>query len=161
MVKFSAVCLFCEDIREEKSGLDIILGTFPDNLVIEGPPPPTQKAQAILPRLGIYMRVNIDVTGDKPRAATIRVENNAGADIARGEWTSALLDQSFAETKEHKMPFAGLVFKLVLAPVPIVASSGQIRAFLTIDGNDQLIGALNIILSTASERPASQSPTVS
>jgi hypothetical protein len=33
MIPVSAVCVFCEDLREDKSGQDIIIGTFPDNLV--------------------------------------------------------------------------------------------------------------------------------
>jgi len=31
----SAIAVFCEDIREEKSRQDIIIGVFPDNLNLQ------------------------------------------------------------------------------------------------------------------------------
>jgi hypothetical protein len=156
MIKFSAVCIFCEDIREEKSGQDTIVGTFPDNLVVEGAPPPTPTAKGIMPKLGIYLRVNLRTDGDKPANISAKVLAPSGDIIAQSGWAAELLEQSYADAIRNQMPIYGLLLKLVASPVPI--ANGKITTIVTIDGTDHLAGALNVILPSASAPPASQSP---
>jgi hypothetical protein len=75
MTVSSAVCIFCEDIREEKSGQDTIVGTLPDNLLINPPPPKLQDAKALMPKLGMYLRINLLADQDQPKAVSAKVLN--------------------------------------------------------------------------------------
>lgn len=159
MVIFSAVCIFCEDIREEKSGQDTIVGTFPDNLVVEGAPPPIPNSKGIMPKLGIYLRVNVNTDGDKPSNISAKVLGSSGDIIAQSGWAPDLIDHSFEDAKRNQLPIYGLLLKLVAAPVPI--ANGKITVIVTVDGVECLAGALNVILPSASAQPASQSPSAS
>ena len=152
MVRFSAVCIFCEDIREEKSGQDTIVGTFPDNLVVEGAPPPTPNSKGMLPKLGIYIRINVNTDGDKPLNVSAKVLSSTGDTIAQSVWANELVDQSFADAKRNQMPIYGLLLKLVASPVPI--GNGKITAVVNVDGVEHLAGALNVILPSASAPPS-------
>src|SRR5437868_1694356 len=139
MVTFSAVCLFCEDIRQELSGQDTIVGTLPDNLQIEVPPPPVPNARAMLPRIGIYLRINFKADADKPSTASAKVLNISGNIISESEWTSSVIDKAFADAKTRQLPVVGLLFKVVAGPIPITAVGGKITAIVTIDGADHIV----------------------
>jgi hypothetical protein len=152
MTAFSMVCLFCEDIREEKSGQDTIIGTLPDNLHIAGLPPPGPTAIAMLPKLGIYLRINVFTDHDRPKDVSAKVLNTKGEIIAQLAWASSVIDKAFADAKANEMPLVGLLLKVVAGPIPI--TTGKIIATVTIDGTDYLAGAMNVILSSASPPPA-------
>jgi hypothetical protein len=164
MVRFSAVCLICEDIREEKSGQDTIVGLFPDNLNIERASLPTGERAVLpegtiitLPRLAFYIRVHFSIESARPKAVFSRVVSNEGTVIINGEWTSEILNKAFDDAARAQMPFVGLVFKLVAARIPVALPGGKITAVVTVDGVDQVAGAVNIIFASASEQPTSQS----
>jgi hypothetical protein len=48
----SACALFCEDVRQEKTGGETLVGVMRDNLAMSSLP-------GVLPKLGIYIRMNI------------------------------------------------------------------------------------------------------
>jgi hypothetical protein len=95
-MSFSAVPIFCEDIREEVSGLYTIVGALPDQMALpqrlEGLSPPI-----IVPKLACLIRANFL----------------------------------------------------------------RLSAILSVDGVDHMIGAVNVLESTASEQPALQSQNAS
>jgi hypothetical protein len=61
-----AIGLFCEDIREEKSGQLNLIGIMPDNLNIPATPAPTDGKilQAMIPKLALYVRVHLEPEDD-------------------------------------------------------------------------------------------------
>ena len=63
VMKFSAIALFCEDIREEKSGQYAIAGILPDRLNVKRLP-------TVLPKLGIYLRFHLN-TASKFRTTSL------------------------------------------------------------------------------------------
>jgi hypothetical protein len=145
----SAICLFSEDIRAEKSGQDTIVGTLPDNLNLEGTPPPAgAPARAMLPKLSVYLRINLDIDSGNPKAVAARVLNTNDDLLAQSDWTSDVIDKAFIDSRANQMPLVGLVFKVIMSPLPITGS-GKIRVIATVDGTDYLAGALNVILNIA------------
>src|SRR5262245_1416449 len=57
VMNFSVIALFCEDIREEKSGQDTIIGILPDALNVPQFP-------GALPKLGIYVRFHLNAESE-------------------------------------------------------------------------------------------------
>jgi hypothetical protein len=150
MVPFSAVCVFCEDIREEKSGQDSIIGTLPDNLIAQGPPPQSvPNARVFLPRMGIYLRIHLDAAQETPKKISAKVISTDGETIVQTGWDSAIIDKTFADSKENHMPVVGLIFKAVIHPFPITLEGGKIIAVAVVDGVERIAGALNVVVPTA------------
>jgi hypothetical protein len=150
MIPFSAVCVFCEDIREEKSGQDTIVGTLPDNLIAaRSPCVVSPNARPVLPRLGIYLRIHLDAQQDAPKEISAKLINAEGQVIADSAWERSVVDRTFADAKANHMPLVGLIFKVVIAPFPITPEGGKITAMSIVDGVERVAGALNIIVSTA------------
>jgi hypothetical protein len=151
MMPLSAVCVFCEDIREEKSGQDTIVGTLPDNLVAAKSPSVEESAnmRPLLPRLGFYLRIHLDAERDIPKEISAKVINTDGQLITQSSWERSVLDHTFAESRKNKMPLVGLIFKVVAAPLPVTMEGGKITVVVTVDGVEHLAGALNVIVSTA------------
>lgn len=154
----SSVAIFCEDLREEKSGQDSIIGTMPDNVNLPGAVMPNSsnpvQSTPMLPKLGLYLRMNLDAE-EKPTQLSVRVIDAKGELIAGGGWEQHLIDKAFKDANENKMPFVGLIFKILVAPFPIFAE-GKITAIATVNETDYVAGAINITFSkpTASTPPA-------
>ena len=152
MIPFSAVCVFCEDIREEKSGQDTIIGTLPDNLVAAKPlslAPSPNVARPFLPRMGAYMRIHFDADQDIPKDVSAKVINMDGQVVAHSTWDQSTIDKTFADSRANHMPVVGLIFKLVIAPFPLTFEGGKITVVAMVDGVERVAGALNVIVSTA------------
>jgi hypothetical protein len=150
MAQFSAVAIFSEDIREEKSGQDTVVGTMPDNLNVTNAPP-APNLRALMPRLGIYVRVNF-LNDEKPKEAAVKILNTDGSLITQGGWDQSVIDKAFDDAKTNQMPFVGFIFKVVVGPLPI-ASGGKITAIVMVDGSETIIGALNIIIPAPNVSP--------
>ena len=136
---FSIITLFCEDIREEKSGQDTLVGILPDNLVVAAIP-------GRLPKLGIYVRIHLE-REDNPITMKIRVT------IPQGNPVEMNLDDVLRAAKQYAekegLPFAGIVAKGLISPVPIQAT-GKIEAIAEIDGMEYICGILTITQAAAS-----------
>lgn len=160
--KISAVGLFCEDIREERSGQDTLIGILPDNLQLEQPPAPGVPVARILPRLCIYMRINIDPSFD-PGPVTTRLIYPNGEELNFGPLDPALIKKTRDAALEENKPLAGFISKVVLGNFN-TKSEGRIRLVLSAGGDDYLCGSLNIKLiaptssASASAPPPAQSP---
>jgi hypothetical protein len=151
MIPFSAVCVFCEDIREEKSGQDTIIGTLPDNLVATKlpAPGPTANARPSLPRMGVYLRIHLDAEQDIPKEVSAKMINMDGQVVAHSTWDRSIVDKTFAESRANHMPVVALIFKVVAAPFPLTMEGGKITVVAIVDGVERIAGALNVMVSTA------------
>lgn len=154
MQRASVISLFCEDIREEKSGQDILIGIMPDNIDM-------RRLPSALPKLGIYIRVNLDVT-NQPKSVSAKIQNIDGSETQLQSWDKAVIDKAFADSKSNSMPLVGLILKAVIGPFP-VTQAGKLVSKVVIDGDEYIGGVINIIgaSATASALPASQSPGAS
>lgn len=135
-IRPSAVCLFCDDIREERSGTDTIVGIFPDNLTIHQIP-------AILPRLAVYgrivvssenpperVRVRIEFPWDQPPIEHVILEGSRLASEAEG-------------SRVKGSPILTVLVKAVLSPMPI-QSAGRLLVFVFVDDEEFLGATLNV-----------------
>jgi hypothetical protein len=101
----------------------------------------------MLPKLGVYLRVNLSVDGDKPKDVSAKVLNTSGNIIVQSGWASGVIDKAFIDAKTNQMPLVWLLFKVVAGPLTI--SGGKITVIVTIDGADYVAGALNVIVPSA------------
>lgn len=135
MRPFTIIGLFCEDIREEKSGQDTLIGVLPDNLNIPNVP-------AIMPKLGIYIRVQLERNAN-PQTLKIKLRVPGAADMPMTKLDN-LISQAKTEAETHGLPFAGLVARGVISPFPIHAL-GSIEAIVEVDGAEYVCGVLNLV----------------
>jgi hypothetical protein len=158
MALISALCLFSEDIREEKSGQDTIVGTLPDNVTFPVAPP-SPNARPMMPKLAFYLRMNLD-SSIKPKDISAKILNTDGTVIAESTWDRLVVDKAFDDAASNKMLFVSLILKAIASPLAF-PGPGIMKAVVNIDGQEHIAGALNIIIpsATASEPLALQSPT--
>jgi len=135
MRPFTVIGLFCEDIREEKSGQDTIVGVLPDNLH-------TPRVPAALSKLGIYIRVQLDKEAN-PQTLKAKLRVPGGSDIPIASLED-LIGKAKIDAEIRKLPFAGLVARGVISPFPIPAF-GKVEAIVEIDGIEYVCGVLNVV----------------
>jgi hypothetical protein len=156
------VAIFCEDIRSEASGQDTIVGTLPDNLKVARPPNEMAMEGAVqmLPKLGLYLRANLDASQPPPKEVSVGLLNTDNKVIGQSSWTQDVINKAFSDAKANSSPLVGLLLKVVVGPLSI-PRQGKITATLSVDGSETVAGTLNIILpdSTASAPPAVQPPS--
>src|SRR5260370_33702983 len=106
----STIGLFCEDIREEKSGQDTIIGIMPDNINVPTLP-------AMVSKLGIYIRIQVNENAN-PKTIKTLLKLPDGQELALGSLDN-LIAKAKADAKEIAMPFPGLIAKSIISPFPI------------------------------------------
>ena len=145
-----ALAIFSEDIRSEATGQDTIIGTLPDNLTVPLPSGMAMPPNAVtaIPKIGIYVRVNLDSNGTRPKSVAFRLLSTESKIIGQSQWSQSLIDKAFDDAKASSMPLAGLILKVVSGPV-LVPKPGQLVAIVTIDGSDIIAGSVNVILPTS------------
>jgi hypothetical protein len=108
------VGLFCEDIREKKSGQITIVGIFPDNVNIPPPPPsisnPEVPQTTIIPKLGLYIRAHLGLEDD-PGPMTVKLIMADGEQLVLGTFDAEIIAQS--KNRHQKMDCPWLVFCII------------------------------------------------
>jgi hypothetical protein len=137
-MKFSAIALFCEDIREEKSKQDTIIGILPDNINLP-------RSSAMLPKLGIYLRFHLNA-GSEFRTITAKLRVPGADELPLLALDEAALAEMRTNALSSGMPFAGLISKTMFAPFT-VAAAGKLEVVAEVDGTDHICGVLNVIIS--------------
>lgn len=143
MQRVSAVAIFCEDIREEKTNQDTIVGTLPDNLNAPPANAPVPAGTPMLSKLGIYVRLNLDPEQGPPKTLSVNLINTNGESVPLSGWGEDVIEKAFRESRDNDMPTVGLILKLVAAPF-IISKSGKLMVIVTVDGSDYIAGCLNI-----------------
>jgi hypothetical protein len=137
----SSICFFCEDIREEKSGADTLVGVLPDVLNIPTTP-------VLLPKLALYFRIVFPLLKTPTKISS----------HLQTPWQSELIN--FGEIPEAQMASAiddaraqhndGVRFnaKIILSPFSITME-GKIYAITSIDNTNILAGSLKFVIPTS------------
>ena len=142
MQPISVTCLFCEDIRQEHNEMNTLVGILPDNMQLSTLP-------AMLPKLGVYIRVNIDPTED-PGSITLELSvPGESVNIPISEIKPELIEKSRKQAQAAGSPLAGIISRAVFAPFRI-HQPGRIRALASIRGEPVTCGGLNLVLKAAS-----------
>ena len=135
MLPRSVVSLFCDDIREEKSGMSILIGIYPENVNVHSFP-------FAFPKIGMYTRINIDVE-DSPGEIAVIISTPKNDDAVLTSFSEEFISKSQIKSKNNGSQMMGLIAQMVAAPFP-VAEPGQIKIIVTIQGVEYLGGILNV-----------------
>src|SRR5665647_411847 len=107
----TGIALFCEDIREEASGQNTLVGVMADNIAVPSTP-------VMLARLAIYTRVYFDIS-DVPEEVSAIAEMPSGEKIELGAASADLVKTSFDAAKSNNVRVAGIILKGIFSPLPI------------------------------------------
>jgi len=156
MRDWNAVCLFCEDVREEKHG-DTLLGIFPDNINVTAIP-------SAMPKLGVYVRIHINVDS-KIQSISAKLRTSTGEEMPFGGFDAAKIKNTLAESSQKGAPTAGFIIRGTAVNFPI-KTAGRSSMLVKIDDEEIICGSMNFQVgpnpsATASPQPSSQSPSVS
>lgn len=135
MLHTSVICLFCEDIREEKKNTDIIIGVMPDNIRVAQLP-------GLFPRLALYVRIQSPVD-DPPPSISLRVEVPGGETIDLGGMSLEEITKAVEMARQNEAPYIGVTLKAVLGNVSI-ESAGRFLAIARLGDKEYLAGTLNV-----------------
>ena len=113
------VGLLCEDIREEANGQHSIIGVMPDNFQSPAPFP------FALPKLGIYLRVNVGVT-DIVEPMEVFIEAPMQEPRKLTDFDPAFIAQAQREGADNGTPIVGMLVKAVTGSFPIF-SEGMVK----------------------------------
>ena len=139
--------LFCEDIREEKSGQVSLVGILPDTMNLPAPPSDVtpeeyEKLAAVVPKLGLYIRVRL-AQDDPDSEMPISLTTPDGATIELGKIDAALIAKAKKEARDSQLPLVGLIFHAVLQGFQI-AKPGVISAIVRYEGQPYVCAMLNV-----------------
>jgi len=152
MYPTSVIALFCDDVREEKSGAFTLVGILPDNANI--PPLPAdipEDATGMMPRLCIYLRAHFDPKNELGHFSTkIVFPDGTEREV------SAVDDETVAkarkETLEKGNLIAAVFSRIEMSPFPVMP--GRMRVEMTIGSETYVCGSLNF-----AQEPVSAGPT--
>jgi hypothetical protein len=139
----SILCLFCEDVRAEKSDTATIVGVFPDNIAVPSLP-------GAFGKLSLYVRGAFPLD-KRPASFSVRLEFPWEPKVLNiGEVAADTIGTSFKQAKEQGNDAAGLIVWATLTGFPI-RQAGRIKAIATIGKADWKIGSLNIVAAKTTE----------
>jgi hypothetical protein len=136
MTRVRAVSAFCEDIREEKTGQDTIIGILPDNMVVP-------KFPAMVPKMAIYTRIQMDTNNPaRPISVTLKTPWNENQSV--GSADEKLIATAVAQAAANKLPIAGIVLKAVISPW-LLQSAGVITVVIASGDQEYVSATLNVL----------------
>jgi hypothetical protein len=120
------IALFCEDIREERSGQDTLIGIMPDNINMGRYP-------SAVPKLGLYIRAHIDP--DNPPSQIVAKLKTSWAESEIGRAEKELIELAAEQSKQKGIPLAGVILKAIIAPFQL-KQPGLALLTVSIDGGE-------------------------
>ncbi|MBU1210491.1 MAG: hypothetical protein KJ587_04345 [Alphaproteobacteria bacterium] len=136
MMDVHAVGLFCEDIREEKSGLVTLVGVLPDNIRSESLP-------GLFPKLGIYVRAHF-FSKTRPDSLEILILAPNGAEVVHVSVEDDALNKAWDEAAIAEDDYVGIISKINVSPFQF-NESGTIKLILRVNGEkDFFCGKMRI-----------------
>jgi len=152
----SVMALFCEDIREEKSGAISLMGIMNDNVLIPALPDGVKSATAFVPKLFAYVRVSFDVTAVVPAPILLKLRLPDG-----NLFDLPMIDEKTIsearETRAKGNPIASVISRVQMGG-PLPSLPGRILIEVTIGQQKYIAGCLNI---ESQEPSTTASPTAS
>jgi hypothetical protein len=138
-----AVAIFCEDVREEKSGQFTLVGILPDNVnIVPRPHEISEAAHPIIPRLGVYVRIHIDVH-DNPGPISIKLAFPNGEEAVVGQIGSDLVETAKRQAQAANMPIAGIISSAVMQGF-VMIQPGLVLAIVETANERYPCGVLNL-----------------
>ena len=91
---FSAIGIFCEDIRQEKSEQDTLIGILPDNVNVPSIP-------GMFPKLGLVVRMHFDVSSSA-RQFFVILRQSGQPDLRVGDPDDQLIQQAVERVMQER-----------------------------------------------------------
>jgi hypothetical protein len=146
MLPRSVVALFCDDVREEKSGKETIVGIYPDNVNVPSFP-------YTFPRVLIYTRINTDVR-DKIKKVEIRISlPEEETETIMSTADKKFVSETQKTAKKKGTPIVSIVGRVVASQMRVLAP-GQVRLLVTVNDDEYVGGFINV------QQTPNQHPTV-
>jgi len=149
---YSAVALFCEDIREEKSGTTTLVGVFSDN--IEVPQLPMN-----FPKLAVYTRIIFPIN-QKPEELQVIIKDADGKETNFSSFDRDFVKKTIDGVKSKGAPIVGLITRAIAPGFP-VQKAGRLLILVRGAKFEIIAGQLNIRVSeqSSTEPSASAQPS--
>lgn len=128
----SAITLFCEDIRNETQGTEIIVGVLPDIVNVQNPSPIN------VPRLGVFTRANFPLDAC-PRELEFRVKVG-GQPPMSSKVEDDVIDHARSVAEEKKLALVGFKSQAFLS-FPLEKTIDLV-ATVVADGVETVTGAI-------------------
>jgi hypothetical protein len=156
-MNFTAMALFCEDIRDEAGGTNTLVGVLPDNIRIGAPPP--EVGVAALAKLGFYSRVHvpIDTPGVEPLEIIL---TNGGDEQVLSTMSVEFIENALNQARGNGSPHAGLITRVVVAPFAVLETK-TVSLVARTPTKRVLAASMNIDLAQPSPVEVASSPTAS
>lgn len=108
---FNGVTLFCDDLREEKTEMNTLVGIYPDNVMVGSAP-------FAFPKLALYTRLVVTSDFD---VEPIELVLMTGGDAERSLTTIPieLIEKAITDAKRDGSATAGLISRAMFAPFPV------------------------------------------
>lgn len=136
-IPWNVVGLFCEDVREEKTGHTVI-GIFPDNMEVAQMP-------GAIPKLGLYVRCHVDPAADVGEVS-LKLKFPDGGEVPLAKFDEDAVKKTQADTRAKGTPLCGLVLIAVAGMVQL-KQPGRLLAIVTIGGEEVLAAAIHFGLA--------------
>lgn len=134
---FSAVTIFCEDLRDERSGTETMIGILPDNVNVPAFP-------FAFPKLAMYTRIIIANDFEiEPIELLMSINGN---EVALGVVDRELITKAIDDSKEAGAPITGLISRAIAVPFPIPEAS-RILIFAKTSRHSVTTGTLRLQLA--------------
>ncbi len=134
---FSAITLFCEDVREEKSGMNTVVGIFPDNIE-------ANKIPFSFAKLAVYTRLILDIDKEY-RDISITLMQPGQEKRILTNVPPDLVAKSKEDARSQRAPIAGIISRTIMAGFK-VETEGRIVVTVGVNGEEHISGTLNIRL---------------
>lgn len=141
------MAVFCEDIREEKTGTQTLVGVYPDNLNIP-------KVPVALPKLAVYLRIALDPFVDAD-PISVWLISPKGEERKINDIDPKMVAQTQANIRKSGTPFATLISRII-APAFPVTEHGRMKAVIRVGTEEIICATLNFQVPPAN--PSSSAP---
>ena len=142
MLPTSATSLFCEDIRTEQSGMNTLIGVFPDNVNVPSFP-------YAFPKMGVYSRIVMDVNS-APKGITLSISAPGIQDPFSNELSHDWVEEQLARNLEKGSQVLGLVNRLIASPF-VIHEPTTVQSIIKIGRKKYLGGIINLKLASDDE----------
>jgi hypothetical protein len=141
----SAVCIFCEDVRNEANGGETFIGVLPDGVSVEALP-------GIINRLTTHTRITFPpAQAPKSLRSSLRIER-VGITLYDSDIESAVIERAARESLEQETPLATVINRVVMGDLNIPEPC-RLLSCLNIDGEEYIVGTLRIEIADPQSSP--------
>jgi hypothetical protein len=142
----NCIAIFCEDIREEVPGTHSLIGVMPDNINLAAAEPERKGGALLFPKMGVYLRVNLDPQRRPRTAVSAKLIFPGGAEVSLGNVGVDLIKKAYVDAHTQGSPVVGLIFKSIISPVQF-SEPGLMVVLTKIDDEEIASGSLNILMT--------------